>query len=86
MCYGEFIKNSTTFDRKGRPPSTQPTPAKSPHDVKMWNKSQFKVHAWSTCRKAGLNESDDEAQDTNEEILDDETQDETDEAVESDLV
>ena len=37
-------------------------------------------------RKAGLNESDDEAQDTNEKILDDTTQDETDEAVEWGLV
>ena len=27
-----------------------------------------------TCRKAGLNEADDEAPDTNKEILDDETQ------------
>ena len=37
-------------------------------------------------RKAGLNESDDEAHDTNEKILDDETQDQTDKAVEWDLV
>ena len=28
----------------------------------------------TTCRKAGLNESDDEAPDTNKEVLDDETQ------------
>ena len=40
----------------------------------------------STCRKAGLNKSNDTGQDTNEEILGDEAQDETDEAVESDLV
>lgn len=44
------------------------------------------MYGQPAARKAGLNESDDEAQDTNEKILDDETQDETDEAVEWDLV
>ena len=32
------------------------------------------TQARSTCRKAGLNESDDKAPDTNKKILDDETQ------------
>lgn len=40
----------------------------------------------STYRNSGLNESNDEAEDTNEEALDDEAQDETEEAFESDLV
>ena len=40
----------------------------------------------STYRNSGLNESRDEAEDTDKEILDDEAQDETEEAFESELV
>jgi len=46
------------------------------------------AHTWQKLTQVtpGLNKSDDKAQDTNEEILDDGAQDETDEAIESDLV